>query len=286
MGACDPGGACESTCSPLRPLSSLVQELNVFSLPSSFLPSFLPSFLLPQPCATHGTCTAPDTCTCSSPGWAGDPTCSTCAKGYAGPTCKECPGGHGDVCSEHGVCFGNGKTTGNATCGCDSGWRLDDCRQFYCEFGCVHGTCVGADNCKCDAGFSGEACDQPVCPDGCINGRCAVGVPAGSPNVCNCKEGWTHVDCSVPICNQNCLHGTCTLPNHCECLTGWKGDSCDKPNCFDDTVDCSGHGKCFAPNECQCETGFSGDKVRRRGGGGEMGGGGDAFVWCYVCCCV
>ena len=46
MGACDPGGACESTCSPLRPLSSLVQELNVFSLPPSLLPSFLPSFSL------------------------------------------------------------------------------------------------------------------------------------------------------------------------------------------------------------------------------------------------
>lgn len=99
-------------------------------------------------CNGHGTCTAmyADSkyshleCACSE-GWSGEDcgcfgidTCTKCADGFFGPTCKKCPGGGGiDQCNGHGKCKDG--VDGDGSCVCDKAfWQAfggDACDQCY-----------------------------------------------------------------------------------------------------------------------------------------------------------
>jgi hypothetical protein len=68
-----------------------------------------------------------DMCECGD--WNNDQKCDTCASGYWGSECTQCPGGFGlRACSGHGTCQGSGTADGTGQCICDikpeSAWML------------------------------------------------------------------------------------------------------------------------------------------------------------------
>lgn len=68
-----------------------------------------------------------DLCECGD--WNNDQQCDTCASGYWGPECTQCPGGFGlRACSGHGTCQGSGTAAGTGQCICDikpeTAWML------------------------------------------------------------------------------------------------------------------------------------------------------------------
>lgn len=66
---------------------------------------------------------------CQCGDWDNDLECDTCASGYWGPNCQQCPGGFGlRACSGHGRCDGSGSNAGTGRCDCDvkeyTSWML------------------------------------------------------------------------------------------------------------------------------------------------------------------
>lgn len=60
-----------------------------------------------------------DLCQCGD--WNEDLECDTCASGYWGSECQQCPGGFGlRACSGHGRCHGSGSNGGTGQCDCDT----------------------------------------------------------------------------------------------------------------------------------------------------------------------
>lgn len=58
---------------------------------------------------------------CQCGDWDEDLHCDTCASGYWGATCQQCPGGFGlRACSGHGRCDGSGSNGGTGRCDCDT----------------------------------------------------------------------------------------------------------------------------------------------------------------------
>ncbi|HOI09178.1 MAG TPA: calcium-binding EGF-like domain-containing protein, partial [Myxococcota bacterium] len=132
----------------------------------------------------NGTCTAPDTCTCTA-GWDG----ATCAD----PICTS-------------ACV-NGTCTAPDTCACAAGWDGATCAQFTCDPGCGdNASCTGPDTCTCDDGFEGDghACtsanpcaDQPDWTP-CDAGACFAETcePVGENDACEDAIG---LEADVPV---------------------------------------------------------------------------------------
>ena len=58
---------------------------------------------------------------CQCGDWNEDLECDTCASGYWGSKCDQCPGGSGlRACSGHGRCHGSGSNGGTGRCDCDT----------------------------------------------------------------------------------------------------------------------------------------------------------------------
>lgn len=75
-----------------------------------------------------------DLCQCGD--WDNDLQCDTCASGYWGQDCQQCPGGHGlRACSGHGRCDGSGSNRGTGQCDCDvkeqTSWMLSPYVKRY-----------------------------------------------------------------------------------------------------------------------------------------------------------
>ncbi|OQS07103.1 hypothetical protein THRCLA_00879 [Thraustotheca clavata] len=142
-------------------------------------------------CYNHGSCVAPDTC--------------SCADGYTGFDCQTplcrflTPSGSVTSCQHSGVCVAKD------TCKCIqspsilfqkypeapqgmTGWAGSSCSMAICVQGFYDAKCFGQD---------------PVGLEGCY--RCANGGQCVAPDLCACAEGWTGYDCRTPVCK---VHAT------------------------------------------------------------------------------
>ena len=124
-----------------------------------------------QTCYNGGSCTSPDTCTCS-PGWF-DSNCTT-------PICSR-------TCANGGSCVAPG------TCQCPSQWTGVDCRIPVCNPAIANcqngGFCVAPDTCICPPLWTGLDCSKPVCYQGYFE---SDGYQVPQYKQCN-REEW----CSV-----------------------------------------------------------------------------------------
>lgn len=135
-----------------------------------------------NPPCLHGTCTAPNVCTCSL-GYMG-PHCSQC---QTYPGCKhgfctipwqcECEEGWGGLfcnqdlnyctnhkpCKNDGICFNTGQ--GSYTCSCVGGWTGVDC-SGESHVNCTGSDCIGAP-------MNGEDSSKKICGENftCLNGK-------------------------------------------------------------------------------------------------------------------
>jgi len=94
-----------------------------------------------NPTCAHGTCDAPNVCTCTT-GWGGS-TCNECTNGYypKNGNCLECN------CNNHGVCSDG--PTGNGSCACNTGYTTPVSSTDYCT-SCSSGYVMEGSNCvKC-----------------------------------------------------------------------------------------------------------------------------------------
>lgn len=122
-----------------------------------------------QDCGDHGTCTAPNTCTCKT-GWSG----ASCQV----PVCTT-------SCGDHGMC------SAPDTCTCKTGWKGDTCQTPICTTSCgEHGSCSAPDTCTCVDGWSGPTCETALCKVSCgAHGTCT------SPDTCTCAPHWEGPKC-------------------------------------------------------------------------------------------
>jgi len=110
----------------------------------------VPAYDKTRVCSGHGTCSAPNQCTCSS--------------SYSGDDCSffQCFGilkNETNVCSDHGTC------TGVDTCVCKSGYAhggTNECQNTVCVDGCANGgSCTGPNECSsCISPFFGNTCKE------------------------------------------------------------------------------------------------------------------------------
>ncbi len=122
-------------------------------------------------CGDHGSCTAPNTCTCSSAEWSGD-LCDV-------PVCEA-------SCQNEGTCVRPNE------CSCTEQWTGSVCELPVCVEACVHGTCSAPNTCSCDNGWEGSVCDIAICEISCgDHGSCS------EPNTCTCLSGWKGDACDA-----------------------------------------------------------------------------------------
>jgi hypothetical protein len=172
-------------------------------------------------CLQRGTCTAPDTCACSS-------------GKYAGNVCQH-PVCDGISAADPQVCDGNGKCLYPGFCKCYETTRYTGqfCQHPPCfnisandNYVCSrHGKCIAKDMCQCDSQYGGANCSLPIC----------FGVLATEPSVCNER-------------------GKCILGNHCDCTKSYFGRNCEHFGCNGfhsiDTRACGEDKLCTAPEVC------------------------------------
>ncbi|XP_061768066.1 stabilin-2 isoform X1 [Nerophis ophidion] len=224
-------------------------------------------------------------------------TTPVCCKGFFGPDCKPCPGGHQVPCSGHGQCFDG--MEGNGTCSCPPNLRGSRC-QFCAalnKFGpdcdstcpCIHGLCDNRPDsdgrCKpdsCHSGFTGRFCERRTAPCGALVQFCHAHADCdfsqGTPK-CVCRPGYqgdgiTCVEsdpCAPPLrggCSENarCVK-TGPATRSCQCLSGWQEDEDEcQPinNCYaDDHGGCHPNATCVyvgpGQNNCKCNGGYQGN---------------------------
>ncbi|XP_026182637.1 stabilin-2 isoform X2 [Mastacembelus armatus] len=223
-------------------------------------------------------------------------TIPECCKGFYGPDCRPCPGGHQTPCSTHGQCLDG--IEGSGSCKCDSNFRGSRCQ--YCssndKYGpncdrtcpCVHGQCDNRPEsdgrCKpdsCEMGFTGRFCEQRTAPCGVQAQFCHAHADCdfsqGTPR-CVCKPGYqgdgiTCVEsdpCAPPLRGGCSVNAKCikTGPgtHSCLCLSGWRedGDECQPINNCDapDRGGCHPNGTCIyvgpGQSDCSCKAGYKG----------------------------
>ena len=235
-------------------------------------------------CSGHGTCSdgrlsSEGRCTCAA-GFSGQ-ACDSCDYGRFGPSCQACPtSSSGAVCSNQGVCDGDGTQRGSGKCLCFpriSGAKCDKCIPGHHGPDCApcpgldsnnggkpcygHGICSGAGErligggvCSCDAGWRGADCGEKIpCSDldECTgHGDCVA-------STCFCHNGWAGDKCQTRIIQPDFCEPTCSgldekcINQRCQ-TTAPPSDPCATMSCSD------GQGLC-ASGSCACHPGFQGD---------------------------
>jgi hypothetical protein len=233
-----------------------------------------------QICSGHGTCSDGQTgsgeCTCAT-NFRGQ-ACGSCKHGHFGSNCQACPAAFdGAVCSNLGVCSGDGTQQGTGKCLCFprfAGEKCDACIAGHHGPACAscpgitaggspcsgHGTCDGAGTrvagkggCSCDKGWTGSDCSHKVpCSDldECSgNGDCVV-------STCFCRIGWAGADCKTKVIEPNVCQPACKgldekcVNRQCQSVAP-PSDPCATISCTD------GRGLC-ASGSCVCNPGFEG----------------------------
>ncbi|XP_047192294.1 stabilin-2 isoform X2 [Scophthalmus maximus] len=220
-----------------------------------------------------------------------------CCKGFYGPDCGPCPGGHQTPCSGHGQCLEG--VAENGSCVCDQNFRGSRCQ--YCSSSnkhgpncdttclCVHGQCDNRPDsnggCKVDSclpGFTGRFCDRQTAVCGVQGQFCHAHADCDFSEGtirCVCKPGYqgdgiTCVEadpCAPPLrggcsVNAKCIK-TGAGTRSCQCLTGWRedGDECQPINNCDgpDRGGCHSNATCIyvgpGQSDCSCKSGYQGD---------------------------
>ena len=231
-------------------------------------------------CSGSGTCSdglgGSGECTCAT-NFVGQ-ACGSCKHGHFGPDCQSCPtSSDGAVCSNLGVCSGDGSQKGSGKCLCFprfAGDKCDKCIAGHHGPACSqcpgltvdgspcsgHGTCDGAGTrvagrggCTCDQGWRGLDCGEKVpCSDldECSgNGDCIS-------STCFCYNGWAGADCKTKVIEPNVCQPACRgldekcVNRQCQSVAP-PSDPCSTVSCTD------GQGLC-ASGQCVCNPGFEG----------------------------
>ncbi|XP_054481008.1 stabilin-2 [Anoplopoma fimbria] len=224
-------------------------------------------------------------------------TTPACCKGFYGPDCRPCPGGHQTPCTGHGQCLEG--TGGNGSCICDLNYRGSRCQ--YCsssnKYGpncdrtcpCIQGQCDNRPDsdgrCKPDSclmGFTGRFCERMTTACGVqvrfchAHADCLFNNGASS---CECKPGYqgdgiTCVEsdpCALPLRGGCSVNAKCikTGPgtHTCQCLSGWRedGDECQPINncAAPDGGFCHSNATCIyvgpGQSDCTCKSGYKGN---------------------------
>jgi hypothetical protein len=141
-------------------------------LTKCLVPNLFEALFSPAICINaciNGTCSAPNTCTCTS--------------GFSGALC--------DVGLSSHVLIGLHRI--------DSHFIV----SAICLAGCRQGTCDGKPNtCSCNPGWEGTLCDQPICQPRCVQGFCVESTQYNKSSLmfvhrCTCNQGWTGATCST-----------------------------------------------------------------------------------------
>ncbi|XP_077355725.1 stabilin-2 [Festucalex cinctus] len=224
-------------------------------------------------------------------------TTAACCRGFYGPDCSSCPGGHGSPCSGRGQCSDG--LRGNGTCSCQSNFGGSRCQlcSSSTKFGpncdttcpCVHGMCDNRPEsdgrCKpssCALGFTGPFCERRTSPCGVAGHFCHAHADCdfsrGMPK-CVCRPGYlgdgiTCVEddaCAPPLrggCGPNAKCVKTGAGGHaCQCVTGWRedGDECQPINeCLaPERGGCHPNATCVyvgpAQSDCVCNDGYQGN---------------------------
>nr|CAG4712126.1 unnamed protein product [Naegleria fowleri] len=219
----------------------------------------------PSVCSSHGSCIAPDTCSCKT-GYngtscentycfniasnspmvcSGNGTCvsgdkCTCFANYTGQQC-EIPICYGYLANDTKVCSGRGQCVKANTCQCSSSnYTGSDCSSYYC-YGTLntntsavcsgHGVCSSPNNCSCDPNYAGSQCEIFYC--------------YGKIGAAGCSN-----------------HGKCVGHDTCSCDTGFTGSQCEFNVCWgvssNSSLVCDSHGTCSSFNNCTCQSGYYG----------------------------
>ncbi|XP_065807292.1 stabilin-2 isoform X1 [Labrus bergylta] len=230
------------------------------------------------------------------------PICNTtvttpaCCKGFYGPDCSPCPGGHQTPCSGHGQCSEG--MEGSGLCVCEQNFRGSRCQ--YCtapnKYGpncdrtcpCVHGQCDNhpdsGGQCKldsCQMGYTGVLCDRRTAACGVQAQFCHAHADCdfsqGTPR-CVCQPGYqgdgiTCVEsdpCAPPLRGGCSLNAKCVTTgpgtHSCQCLIGWTedGDECQPINNCNrpDKGGCHSNATCIyvgpGRSDCSCKAGYKG----------------------------
>ena len=199
------------------------------------------------PCV-HGTCSAPDTCTC-------DASVVLDGPAWTGPECTECVQ-QAHSCHPNATCSSE---DGQLRCDCNEGWTGDgtNCDAICTEVDCgSHGHCSSPDICTCDLGWHGENCTVDC---GCnFHSTCV-----GGPGVCDsCQDYTTGQVCEL-------------------CAPGSWGDAINGSACA--PCDCNGHGDCDPINgTCTCADHTTGNRCELCADG--LMGNATASGTCYSHC--
>ncbi|XP_078577626.1 uncharacterized protein LOC144862737 [Branchiostoma floridae x Branchiostoma japonicum] len=228
----------------------------------------------------HGTCTAPDVCTCE--------------EGYVGQQCR-CDGQHyGSNCELSCDCENGGTCGGDdSQCFCPPGYSGDRCEN-QCPEGtygascdnrctCENGVCDHVTGeCQCNEGYTGPRCNE-ACedPNGCLQCPCLNGGTCDSNGACVCAAGFKGDVCGEPCdagtygahCASSCLchHGGSCDPvtGQCSCPSGYIGENCEQEcevgrygdGCAQ-SCDCQNGGTCTSGGQCLCKMGWHGNKCQ------------------------
>ncbi|XP_029282312.1 stabilin-2 [Cottoperca gobio] len=224
-------------------------------------------------------------------------TSTACCKGFYGPDCSSCPGGHQSPCSGHGQCSEG--TGGNGSCVCDPNFRGSRCQ--YCSSSnkhgancdrtcpCVHGQCEDRPDsdgrCKpdsCLTGFTGRFCDHRTAACGTQAQFCHAHADCDfsqGTTRCVCKPGYqgdgiTCVEsdpCAPPLRGGCSVNAKCVRTgagtHSCQCLSGWRedGDECQPINNCDslDGGGCHPNATCIyvgpGQSDCACKSSYKGN---------------------------
>lgn len=214
-------------------------------------------------CSGHGTCVNfKCTCDTNSTIWRyGGDVCETCAPGYWGSQCLECPqkcGSHGSCSAATGACMCQDRFAGADCLSCAAGWYGAQC-NIACTVaancsGVVGAQCSQQGTCTCKPGYS-TASNCTACEPGLVGASCNVVCPGPSKSAaCNLRG-----TCSLSATNSSAADCACEVNFDAaaacgQCLPGWSGVNCTIQSSCVGPASCNNHGACSGlTGKCVCD---------------------------------